>query len=92
VIVIAESLAYLQMKLWRDGNVSSIEKPMKIRSKQQPVPDIVRAIVGVRPDVGSLEGREGMFLGDRARASIRVEHGDAKRGLPRRGSTSRGSP
>jgi hypothetical protein len=85
VVVTTESLAHLEAKVWRDGDVSRIEKPMKVRSKQQPVPDIVWTIVGIRPDVGSLEGGEGMFFSDCTRASIRVEDGDAKRGLSKTG-------
>ena len=83
VVLIAQAGAHFQAEFRCDRDVAGVEQAVKIRPQQQPISHIVRPAVRVGTDVGSLDSGKRVLLGDGTRSSVRIEHGDTERGLPK---------
>ena len=78
VVVRAQARAHLEVQIGRDGDVPFIEQSMQIRPQQETVPNFVRAVFVVGPDVRCLERGQRMFRGDGARSFVRIQYAYAE--------------
>src|SRR5690606_8602566 len=66
VEVLTEPPAHPELVVGRDGDVAAVVEPVDIGAQEQPVRELVRATLGVRDDVASLERGEGVLPRDGA--------------------------
>jgi hypothetical protein len=69
--LLAKALADLEPQIRRHGDVPLVEQPVEICAQQETVGDFVWAGKMIWLDVGGLEDRQGVFLGDGASPGTR---------------------
>jgi hypothetical protein len=83
VVFIAQAGTNVQTEIRGHSDVAGVEQSMEIGPEQEPVSNFMRPIVSVGADVRSFKGGKRVLFGDGTRASVRIEHDDAERGLPK---------
>ncbi len=85
LVVFAQARAHFQPQLRGHCHVPSIEQAVEICPEQQPVAYIVRTLLSVRADVGSLKGWKRTLSRHRAGPTVCIENGYAECCLPKPG-------
>lgn len=85
LVVFAQARAHLEPELRRNRHVPSIEQTVEVRPQQQPVSDLVRALLSLSSNVGRLKGRQRALSCYRAASTVRIEDRDTECRLPEPG-------